>query len=426
MIFPEIARLKSLIKNLHSSGENQKYGIIGLSLSHFLDNQSELLRESFPGLSNKRVISIENASVKDGQDYENIKARITGQIHNLNLTKEKEKELAYLISYFTLIPLLLPNGISIDLSDRCNLHCRICSQWKDRNSNKKLEFNDIKKVIDDLAVFSPHTIVEFSGQEPLLKKELLFEALQYGTKKGIPMSLNTNGTLLKKGDLDKLVKLSLNHITISIDGLKETHNNIRGSDKAFDSSTNAMKQLVKIKKEMGLSKPTASVTFVITNVNYRELPRFHDFLREVGVETLNLNPFTLDNSYFFNKGATYENNEFWIKETDIPELSKILEEIIARKNRKIFPIITNTEKQLSMIPEYFKNREKYHKRICMAGLNYFHITNFGEVTVCGRGPKLNIREHSLNYIWNSCNFLKTRMAVQECATPCLSNCFELM
>jgi len=77
-------------------------------------------------------------------------------------------------------------------------------------------------------------------------------------------------------------------------------------------------------------------------------------------------------------------------------------------------------------PDYFEKRQKFNRGICLAGYNYFHITNFGEITVCGKGPKLNIRDWNIDEIWNSANFWDTRMKTTKCTKPCLNNCFELI
>ena len=410
------------IFKIKSDKEHLDYNEINKNLDYFIKNQLKLINENFS--PNFKSNIFQENSVDNLTNYQKTKKNFIKTIENLNLSKTKKKELSYLVSYFSLIPLIPPKTISIDLSDKCNLRCRICNQWKDENRNKKIDFSDIKKIIEDVHNFFPNTLIEFSGQEPMLKKQLLFKALEYGTKKKILMAINTNGTLIKEQDAKELVKFNLNHITLSIDGFKETHNYIRNSKSAFDSTIKALYYLVEAKKNK--QKPVISVTFVITKKNYTEILDFYDFLNELSVDTLNLNPFTLDNSYFFKKNATYENNEFWLNNKKVTKLKTIIIKLIDKKNKGELPLITNTEKQLKMIPLYFKNKEKYHKRICLAGLNYFHVTNFGEITVCGKGPKLNIRDYDLNYIWNSQNFLKTRLSVRNCKTPCLNNCFELI
>jgi len=37
-----------------------------------------------------------------------------------------------------------PKIISIDISDSCNLKCKICKQWKDKNRHKNLIFQILK------------------------------------------------------------------------------------------------------------------------------------------------------------------------------------------------------------------------------------------------------------------------------------------
>jgi len=320
--------------------------------------------------------------------------------------------------------LLEIKNISIDISDKCNLRCKICNQWKDSNKHKKLEFEDIKRLIDQISKFYPDAILEFSGQEPLLKKDLLFKCFEYGSKKNISLSLSTNGTLIDKKIAEQLMKFNLHHISISLDGFKEEHDYLRNREGVFDDVIEGLKLLVGIKKD-GKTNTAVSVTTVITNYNVDKLLDFYHFLKELEIDSVNFNAYILDNSYFFDKKATYENNEFWISSENIQKLKEVIGELIKLKKENLKPTITNSIKQLKAIPDYFKERNKFEKGVCFAGNNYFHITNFGEVTVCGKGPHLNIKDYSLEEIWKHQNFKKTRLAIQNCKKPCLSNCFEI-
>ncbi len=314
-------------------------------------------------------------------------------------------------------------NISIDISDKCNLRCKICNQWKDSNKHKKLEFEDIKKLIDQISKFYPDVILEFSGQEPLLKKDLLFKCLEYGSKKNIGLALSTNGTLIDKKTAEQLMNLNLHHISISLDGFKEVHDYLRNKEGVFDDVVKGLELLVDIKKNEKINT-AISVTTVITNHNEDKLLDFYHFLKELEIDSVNFNAYILDNSYFFDKKAAYENNEFWISSDKIQKLKEVINELIKLKEENSKPIITNSTKQLELIPNYFREKNKFKKGICFAGNNYFHITNFGEVTVCGKGPHLNIKDYSLGEIWGHPNFRKTRLIVQNCKKTCLSNCFE--
>jgi MoaA/NifB/PqqE/SkfB family radical SAM enzyme len=316
-----------------------------------------------------------------------------------------------------------PKTISIDISERCNLKCRICKQWKDKNRHKKLDIKDIKKLIDQISNYFPETILEFSGQEPLLKKELLFDSLDYAKKKNIITALSTNGTLINEDTAKELIKKNLHHISVSLDGFEETHNYIRNSRNAYQNVISGLKNLLRYKKKLK-SKTAIAVTTVITNKNFRELLPLYNFLNKLGVYCVNYNGYVLDNSYFFAPNEKY-NNEFWIDSENIPTFSKIIDKIIELKEKDSKPTITNDISQLKIMPEYFKLKNKFNKGYCLAGSNYFHITNFGEVTVCGKGPQLNIKDNDLMEIWTSKQMQETRKKVKECKIPCLNNCFDL-
>ncbi len=111
---------------------------------------------------------------------------------------------------------------------------------------------------------------------------------------------------------------------------------------------------------------------------------------------------------------------------NLPKLRKIIKELIKIKKNNRKPVIPNEISQLERISDYFDKRNNFSKGICLAGYNYFHITNFGEVTVCGKGPKLNIKDKEMNNIWLSPNFWLTRLSTLKCDKPCLNNCFELI
>jgi len=359
-------------------------------------------------------------------NFKNLTEKLSELIIFLAKRKDDKKRLRYLFSYYTLIPFVKPRGISIDISDKCNLQCRICNQWKDNNKNRKLSFKDIKRFMDKISEVFPTTIIEFSGQEPLLKKELLLKSLQYGKSKKLGLALSTNGTLIDQQTANKLVSLNIHHISISLDSVKpKVHDYLRNKEGSFKKAVQALQFLVQAKKLSEEIKMIISVTTVITNNNLDELLDVYSFAKKLGVDSINFNAYVPDNSYFFNKDVNY-NDEFWVTKGKILKLNKIINKIIDLKKKNIKPVIGNSIEQLKAISQYFDKKQEFNKRVCLAGYNYFHITNFGEVTVCGKGPHLNIKKDSIDKIWNSYDFLKTRIRVRECKIPCINNCFELV
>jgi len=322
-------------------------------------------------------------------------------------------------------PLINPKSISIEISDTCNLQCRICNQWKEKNKTRKLKFKHFKKLINELSESFNDTLLEFSGPEPLTNKKVLFQALEYAKKRNVKTAISTNGSLISKDTAIKLINYNPKHISLSLDSHEpKIQDYIRNCKGLFDKNIISIKNLIRAKKELD-SKTIISVTCTITNYNTNNLLEVYNLCESLDIDSINYNAYVIDNSYF-NKGIPcYEKDEFWVEKENIPRLKKSIISIIklSKKNKK--PTIATPEELLKEIPNYFQKKELFHKGVCKAGLNYFHITNFGEVTICGKGPHLNIKDYSLKNILGSENFSKTLTEIKKCKIPCLNNCFYL-
>lgn len=323
------------------------------------------------------------------------------------------------------IPSIEPKNISIEISDKCNLKCRICNQWKEQNNLKKLEFKHIKKLINELSESFENTVLEFSGPEPLTNPKILFQALEYAKNKEVKTALNTNGSLIDKETAIRLIKNNLKHISVSLDSNKpKVQDYIRQCEGLFDKNVSAVKNLVETKQEL-CSKTIISVTCTITEYNVKNLIDIYDLCRSLKIDNINYNTYTIDNSYFNKNTSSYEKNEFWVKKENIKILKNSINQILNFSRRNCKPIIATSKEVLKEIPNYFQKKEKFQKGICKAGTNYFHITNFGEVTICGKGPHLNIKDYKLKDILRSEVFYQTLTKTKECKISCLNNCFYL-
>lgn len=318
-----------------------------------------------------------------------------------------------------------PKYISIEISEKCNLKCRICNQWKESNKLKKLGIKDIKKLIEELKEYYPKTVLEFSGPEPLMNEELLISSLEYAKSKKIHTAISTNGTLISEKNKEALLNLELNHISISLDSFKsKTNDYIRNSNGSFETITKNIKRLVDYKRKNRNINTKISITCVITDKNVTELVKIYYICKRLGVDNINYNAYVPDNSYFLNQKKEPFQDKFWIKKENIPILKEQIKKLLKLKKNNSKPIIATNTSVLQNIPAYFELKLTMQEP-CLAGLNYFHITNFGEVTVCGKGPHLNIKNITIKQIWESKEFQNTRYEIKDCKKPCLNNCFRL-
>jgi MoaA/NifB/PqqE/SkfB family radical SAM enzyme len=133
----------------------------------------------------------------------------------------------------------LPKKIIIEATLRCNLRCTFC--FRDTAKTKELNTQELKKIIDNLGPSIKR--VGLTGGEIFLRSDI-FEIFDYVFKKGFSLGILSNATLLNEEKVEKLVKYKDINIGISLDGLEETHNSIRGTN-AFNKTLNALKLINK-------------------------------------------------------------------------------------------------------------------------------------------------------------------------------------
>ncbi|MCD6371717.1 MAG: radical SAM protein [Candidatus Aenigmarchaeota archaeon] len=330
-----------------------------------------------------------------------------------------KQRMLYFLSYHSNFPFVSPMFINFGLTHRCNLRCKICETWE---ANPKIEeeltLDEIKQVIWEIAKWDKRINISFAGGEPLIRKKDLIEAIKFANSQGLVTHLTTNGTLVTEDVAKGLIESGLNYIQVSLDGATQKTNDFIRYKGSFKGAVRALKNLTKMKEEFD-SDIKIAITTVITDKNLDEILDIYEFAKFLGVDRIDYNPYNIDTSY--TKGKSYENDEFWVKEKNIPKLKKICEKLIELKrkeNRIGTPYLT-----LKLMPEYFKKKQKFRYGICLAGFSYMYVKPNGNVDVCGKGPSLNVRKHNIKKIWHSVSFAKTRLLIRKCKRPCLMLCF---
>lgn len=164
---------------------------------------------------------------------------------------------------------------------RCNLHCRHCgSDCKNDSAVKDMPKNAFMEVLDDVKkVTDPHKVmVIVTGGEPLMRRDLE-ECGREMYEKGFPWGMVSNGFALTRTRLDRLMESGLRAITISLDGVGEDHEWMRGVPGSFKRAAEAISMV---------SATPDLVSDVVTCVNKRnfdKLPEIKDFLWSMGVKS---------------------------------------------------------------------------------------------------------------------------------------------
>ena len=105
-------------------------------------------------------------------------------------------------------------------------------------------------MIDDLAAFNVPVIL-FTGGEPLLREDL-FTLAAHARRRGIRVTLSTNGTLITPALAEKIRAHDIGYVGISIDGGPAANDAFRGMPGAYDSAIAGIRNCRAVGQRVGL------------------------------------------------------------------------------------------------------------------------------------------------------------------------------
>ncbi|ARM76602.1 PTO1314 family radical SAM protein [Acidianus manzaensis] len=156
----------------------------------------------------------------------------------------------------------------------CNLRCKMCPFWR-RKDEKLLSIDEEVKIMDSLKNAGV-LFLGFEGGEPLLRSDI--DQILMESNKRFHTSLVSNGWLLK----DKVKKIEdyVDHVFVSLDGIGDVHDSIRGVKGSFERAVNSIKEC----KARGLD---TSISFTLTKDNLNEALDMVRLAEKLGV-TINI------------------------------------------------------------------------------------------------------------------------------------------
>ena len=268
---------------------------------------------------------------------------------------------------------------------RCNLSCLHCgSDCQSASGIVDMPFEDLLSAVEPLnRIYKPESItVVFTGGEPLLRADLP----ECGSKlreNGFRWGIVTNGYLYNESVHGRLLAAGMGALTLSIDGLEESHNWLRNNKKSYEKAVDALKLIT--------TAPRLNYD-IVTCVNARnigELPVLKRILNDHGVKAWRL--FTIAPI-----GRARYNQELKLNPGQV---------------HKLMEFIVNSRGQAGMDVKFSCEAwtGKYEKQVrdsfffCRAGINIASVLADGSISAC---PNINrhfiqgnIYRDSLPEIW---------------------------
>lgn len=295
----------------------------------------------------------------------------------------------------------IPHSVRILLTNKCNLNCNFClidaQKYAKKEELQTSEWLKFFERLKELRVFN----VSISGGEIFLRDDLFVLLKKLRENRMHRITLLTNGTLITEKIANQLNQLNIKNISISVDGLEETHDKIRGPG-SFKKTIKGLHNLTNI----GI-KPMISFTPIRSN--YKELGALIDIISSMGLPSINVNTLSPEGRCI----NIYE--EIFL---EFPNQVKEVLDVVEEKKEK-YPDIEikchmGFHYHLPQSYQYFQKHPenykiKYLKDGCGAASTSCTITSTGNVIPCeGLSTFLggNIMEQDLLEIWNNSENLK--------------------
>ena len=264
----------------------------------------------------------------------------------------------------------------------CNLRCAHCGTNAGERTQEELTTAEIKTVIDDLAILGTR-LLQLTGGEPLTRKDL-WEVLAYAAEKGIEYSLVTNGSFVMR-QAEALRQLPPQAVKVSVDGLRDTHNQLRGADNFEDCM-----QALSFFEEIGVG-----TRVLCTTLNQRNFPELDDMLSMVRASEANFWEFHLA----VREGRARDNQAWMYLERE--QLVSLFRFVLL--NRKVFPLFLG--EGCGYLGAYTGSLYDGRRFFCGSGWNTFTIMPDGKVAGCPAFQddwiEGNVREHAVTWLWEN-------------------------
>ncbi|MEM0465182.1 MAG: radical SAM protein [Candidatus Pacearchaeota archaeon] len=224
-----------------------------------------------------------------------------------------------------------PIYVEFGLTDACNHKCIFCALDYLNSNGNFIDKEIVLKNLKDMADNGLKSLM-FAGEgEPLLHKDIgLF--VKKAKEFGIDVSITTNGTLFDSKKREECLP-NLKWIRFSIDsGSAENYSKIHGTFKEdFEILMKNIEESVKFKTKNNLNV-TIGTQFLLINENIQELPKLAEKLKKIGVDNLQVKPYSHHPKSFNNYSIT--SSEFKKAKKGLMKMNSDKFKIIFRKSTK--------------------------------------------------------------------------------------------
>ena len=179
------------------------------------------------------------------------------------------------------------------VEERCNLACAFCGYSRELvRERRRADAGQVRALGAALATYGRargrRVLVSWLGGEPFLWPGLLDMSRYFRHELGLEVSATTNGRALRSARVRERVLADFAEITLSVDGLAEFHDRVRGMRGLFEQVRASVCALAQGKARAG-SGPLIRVNAILMRGNIEQFEALCRTLAGWGVEEVTFN-----------------------------------------------------------------------------------------------------------------------------------------
>lgn len=176
--------------------------------------------------------------------------------------------------------IILPYQLSVETTNLCQLKCKHCYNKSGNKRENELSTDELINILDQYKKLGGISVMLTGGE--IFLKDNIIELLDYVVSNFLRIVILTNGYFLKEEIFNKLKQYKDNvAIQISIDGLEENHDFVRGVVGAYCNSIQNIKKLT----DAGL---TVSVSCTLNEKNRNDIFELTNIVKNLGCASINV------------------------------------------------------------------------------------------------------------------------------------------
>lgn len=286
------------------------------------------------------------------------------------------------------------NGTVI-VTYRCNARCTMCNRYKAPSKpEEEISIETIKKL-------PQMYFTNVTGGEPFIRNDLK-DIVRELYKKSDRIVISTNGFFT-----DRIIDLCKEFpnvgIRISIEGLEDTNNAIRGLENGFNRGYTTLKKLVE------MNHPDVGFGMTVQDANAKDLVPLYELSNEMNMEFATA---SLHNSFYFVEAKNIIKDRPMVAQNFENLINELLKSNSPKKWFRAYfnhGLINYIYGQKRLLP-------------CDMAFDTFFIDPYGDVMPCNGTKEKevmgNLNEQSWDELWNSKQADKVRAKVRGCNRNC--------